>query len=534
VPRQAGFSARPRGRRTWRSLAAWLAGPLGILSGGVALLVLHCVDVGPRACRAPAGLVLVLVGLFEGRTVVAAWRTGAIAALSLHRRQLFWRWLVAGPVACYLGVLGLGPSTGTAYLYAASVAVWSLFAFLPLVLPAPRRAWLAELLDAHPVRKAGWCGLGLLLSFAGSESLVRIYAWAAGERLEGAYVARSRVLAPGSQFQGRLVNALGYWDDSFEPAPRAGVTRVVALGDEAVLSGSVDTNHLALVERRVPGIEVYNFGLQGAGPREYGALLGHEAGAYRPDVVLTFISVGDDVSDELPAPGVFEWQGLGLYQLGALALAPPGGVARPAWAWLSAPGPTPFEDSGRATPPFHDSGPSRLLALAPPGGDAMIPLRPEAALDREAYLRIAAAGMRVCRTPMDADMQGRWQQMLAHLEEIVAGCRQREIDLALVLVPTACQVSPSLCETLRRRAGIEPDQLDLELPQRRLTVFAADHSVPVIDLLPHLRASSVSPYERNTASWNDCGNHIAADAIGQWLQGRQGSLMAARTEQPSR
>jgi hypothetical protein len=313
---------------------------------------------------------------------------------------------------------------------------------------------------------------------------VRTYGLLTGGNLSGAYAARRRVLPPGHAYAGRRVNAQGYWDDDFSLAPRPGVFRIAALGDAMVLCGAAGTNYLDQVERRVPNVEIYNFGIPQVGPREYAAQLAHEVLAYQPDMVLTFISIGDDIAQPTPAPGPFDWRGLGIYQLGICTLRPSGELAAP------------------------------LL-------DARF------VNDREGFLHAAAARLTVCRTPIDGAMRDRWQETLFHLDQIVRICRDQEIATALVLVPGEFQVCSPLCESLRRNAGYDSNQLDLELPQRRLTEFADQRQIPVLDLLPHLRASTAHPYERNDYRWNDSGNAIAADVVGGWLQRRYGAQLAA-------
>jgi hypothetical protein len=129
-------------------------------------------------------------------------------------------------------------------------------------------------------------------------------------------------------------------------------------------------------------------------------------------------------------------------------------------------------------------------------------------------------------------MLSHWQRTLSYLEEAAASCRRGGIELVVVLVPAACQVSPALCQTVARRAGLTAADLDLELPQRRLALESAQQGAAVIDLLPALRASAVSPYARNESTWNDHGQRIAADAVGEWLERRFGQLVATTARSP--
>jgi hypothetical protein len=72
-----------------------------------------------------------------------------------------------------------------------------------------------------------------------------------------------------------------------------------------------------------------------------------------------------------------------------------------------------------------------------------------------------------------------------------------------------------------------PGQLDPELPQRRVTQFAAQRNIPVIDLLPVFRSSQQAVYLPNRAEMSDHGIQLAVDVVGSWLLARYGSELAS-------
>jgi hypothetical protein len=456
------------------------------LAGGGWWLWRHATDASASAFRAPAGLILIALGLLQARILIRAWQSGALARTNLPGQPLFWRWLLAGPIGCYAAALWLGSPAG-AYFFVAALALWYTVAVLPLALDAQWRRSCAGWLHRPAIGTIGWSAFAALGLLAALELTVRTYGWFTGGHLPGAYLARDRALPPGLEFRGGRVNAQGYWGNDFTAARRPGVFRIAAVGDGMLLTGDARTNYLAEVERRVPGIEIYNFGIPSVGPREYAAQLAREVLTYQPDMVLTFISIGDDIAQPTPAPGTFDWRGLGLFQLGACA-----------WGASA---------SEVTLPPDSRSSP-----------------------DRDHFLRATAGRLAVCRTPMDQAMRDRWQETMSHLDQIVRQCQGQGISMAIVLVPGEFQVSATLCESLRRNAGLERGQLDLDLPQRRLVEFADQRQVPVLDLLPHFRATSEYPYERNDVGFNDAGNAIAADVVGGWLQHRYSSQLAAMSQ----
>lgn len=83
-----------------------------------------------------------------------------------------------------------------------------------------------------------------------------------------------------------------------------------------------------------------------------------------------------------------------------------------------------------------------------------------------------------------------WDDSLRVLERLVGLARARGVPIVLVVFPVEVQLDAAAMERYRRDFGVSvpPQALDGE-PQRRLVNFGAAHGVPVIDLLPALRAA---------------------------------------------
>jgi len=459
--------------------AVLVAIALAVITDGLMHWAIHLSGRFSSGERGPAGLVLILLGTVQLSIARRLWtRPAAAERLSFKGNSLYWRWLLSGAVACFLLTLSLGAGSET---YLASVAGWYTLTLLPLVVT--RTAW-EKLAAARRLGSTGNLLFAAALALIAAEFGARLYGWIGDQRLDVMHVARQRALPPNTEFRGQAVNRLGYWGEEFESQPQPGVFRIAAVGDGVMLSGTAETNFLMQVKRRMPHVEVYNFGIPEAGPREYAAQVACDIANYRPHLVLAFFSVGNDVTHELPVPGCFEWQGLGLYQLALRLIA---------------------------------AGNPSLLCYG----------RDEAVVDdAERYLREAAASLSVCRTPIDEQMHRRWQVATEHLSDLIQQCQDRSIPAALVIVPGEFQVNRALRAILQRRAGYKECQLDLELPQRRLAVFGEEQRVPVIDLLPHLARAEEFPYCRNDRLWNDLGNSIAADVLGNWLDQRYGAQIA--------
>lgn len=462
---------------------------LACLSAGIWILIQHATCSTTCPGRAPAGIVLLVLALAQMRIAWVAWLNRTAAAMRLESNPLFWRWESSGPVICYLAALSQGPGIGALFFFLAAVAAWHTLGITPLVLAHSARERWSQWLAARSLRLSGWVAYIALALSAITESSAQFYSMATGGRPSGAYVAHCCALTPGLDLHGRRVNERGYWDEHPAGPPHPGVVRIAAIGDCMLLGGTSETNHLSQVERRMPLLQIHNFGRPHVGPREYAAQLEQDVSMARPNLVLVYLSIGDDIIEPSAAPALseFDWRGLGTYQYGFRSFAPLG--------------------NSPAAFPVNQSEP-----------------------DREAFLQRSAVRLTVCRTPIDSELAERWDEALTQLQTIIELCRNCGAEAGLVLVPGEFQVSATLCDSLRRHAGYESQQLDLDLPQRRLTEFASRHNVPVLDLLPYFRASAQYPYERNDLHWNDHGNAIAADALAHWLQRRYGSQVASNNQ----
>jgi hypothetical protein len=478
-PAKRQVSAPRRGRLSFLiALAA-----LSFLWAGADLLYRHFTSEVNRPFRSASGWMLVGLAVVQIRIAWEAWRRRDSIDLSrFGLRSAYVRWFLVGPVVCYLSMMAVGPERHARYLFRAAIGLWFTVMLLPLVLP-PRpfagRSW--AWLNWPAPRWAGNTVFTLLTLAVAAELALRTYASVAGQRVEAAHLAQQCVLPPGSDFRGAKVNALGYWDDEFQARRRAGVYRIAVLGDELTLSGSAETNFLNRIERRLTDIEIYNFGVPQTGPREYAATLAQHVLSFQPDLVVTCLSLSDDVTGRLPLPSQFDWSSLHLYQL-LRGSAP----EQPLWrdAYLSAP------------------------------------------REQEAFLRDAAGRLAVCRAPLDDRMRRRWQQTFGHLSEMARVCRRSDVPVVLLAAPSDLQLDARLRETLCRRLGRRPEEIDIELPQRQLSQYARQHDLPLIDLFPHFRNASQGVYGRHASQWNEQGNELAANVLGDWLQSRYAARLA--------
>jgi hypothetical protein len=408
------------------------------------------------------------------------------AALVVSHVGKFVGRLLTGTVICYAFALGVESSAAASQLFIAGMATWYTALLVPVVFPqilrGPSQVWLRRWL--HRLESAAVVGALLLVT---AECGLRLLDWYSGNPLVPATNLTHLKFAPGTTLRGLTVNRHGYWDEDFRPHT-AGKLRVAVLGSDVVLGGDAGTNCLVLLEQRLPNLEVFNFGVSRGGPQHYASQLQEDILPHQPDLVLAFVSIGHDLAVRPAAPPTHDWRELRVLQF----------------------------RSRHCTPP---------LAHAAAGfGD---PQRPA---DYESYLRLTSRRLTVCRTPIEHSMKAHWRDTTEQLQRTAAACRDRQLTLGLVLVPGDFQISSALCEAATRRAGLESRQLDLELPQRRLAGFAQQHGLPLIDLTPHLRAATPSPFGRHECDLNEHGQAIASRVIAAWIERRYASHLAALSD----
>jgi hypothetical protein len=315
-------------------------------------------------------------------------------------------------------------------------------------------------------------------------------AWQGGSILVSQALDANR-LRPGHDYgAGLRGNRLGYPGSEFERERRPGVLRIAALGDSFAVGPAVPfaDNYLTVLEGSLESTEIYNFGVSGAGPREYRAVLEKDVWVHQPDLVLLSLFVGNDITEELATPRHLDPRQHALYLL----------VERGYRLWREAR----RRPADSASPPVRDSVP---------------PLSPQA------FREVEARRLAVCVTPVAPVTEKKWQRALGHLDAIVRRCQSRAVPLVVVLIPDEFQVTPAVLAEAVAEAGVEHDRVDLDLPQQRLRAFFAERDVPCLDLLPTFAGVS-DTYAVHDTHWNVRGNRLAAGRIREWI----GPLLPSR------
>jgi hypothetical protein len=397
-----------------------------------------------------------------------------------------------GVVGAYVTVsLALGGTPLARPVFQGGVIAWALFLAAVHWRSHLQSPTVAESLPANSrqywpiLARVEVIAFNLVLTLVLAELAVRAFAAWAGTSLIISDTLDAHRLTPGQDYGGGLRgNALGYPGADFQPDKRLGVFRIAALGDSFAIGPAVPfaDNYLTFLETKLPGVEVYNFGVSGAGPREYQAILHRDVWAFQPDLVLLSIFVGNDITETLATPRYMDPRQNGVY----LLLTRGWRLARENWRQ-------------RSSPP---AGPKRLPA---PG------------LSPKTFREVEARRLEVCLRTVPGALEKKWRRVLTHLEYLATDCRRREVPLAVVLIPDEFQVNPAVLGEALEERKLSSRELDLELPQRRLAGFFRERGVRCLDLLPIFRGVP-DTYALRDTHWNVRGNRLAAREIARWLR----------------
>lgn len=470
MPERFRFAARGTRRLDRAALCVATAIPLGLIAAA-GLGVSRWAKGEPNPLLWPSVFVLVAcagwqVWLLLGLVRQRCWQRVS-AAYGCVR---YWQSLLSGAAVLYLVVLCLGPISGIGWGWLAAVAVWQSVLLLPLaVSPQVSENW-RRWMETHRAGRLNWliaASVGLLVV---GEGALRVR----GTLADGARQVERVELA---QWQASA-DELDFgsdWTAAFD-VERARF-RVALLSDDAPHAATLRALSQR-IQQAAPGSEIVTLNLSLADASN--GRLDEELATSKPDVVLAVM------------PACSEWA--------------PAEVQRSLF------------DRDRfelARVVFGSS------AEAEPGGLPAVPH-----VDYEAFLNESSGDLAACRTPLDEPMRRRWGRTFAALDGAVDTCRAANVPLALVVVPGELQINEGLRATLLRRCGMTTEQVDLELPQRRLAGYAQQRAVPLVDLLPHLRHCRQAVFARHQTELSERGNIEAAAAIGGWLESRYGTQMS--------
>jgi hypothetical protein len=288
------------------------------------------------------------------------------------------------------------------------------------------------------------------------------------------------------------------------------IRRVLLLGDSFLEAKQVseqdalpDRLNVRLQDGMAPPTELLNAGTFDWSQVHEHLYLRHAGPILRPDLVLQFFYVGNDVSDLWPR------------SRGELR-----DLERPV-ATVDEDGRLQFPEWRRRTPDQRD----RLL-----GGlnrrSTVLRTYETGVLDKLRYgerdgLGIEGQLLEVFRFKETPQETRAWKTVEALLLATRDEAERQGARYALVIVPGKWQVHKEDWQALlAARDEPDDDRWVLRGPNRRLTQLAEAHQIPVLDLLPPMRDAADAGrrlYHGVDIHWNAAGHEVAAQSVAEFL-----------------
>lgn len=350
------------------------------------------------------------------------------------------------------------------------------------------------------------------------------------------------------------INARGLRDREIGYDNPSGAFRILSLADsfgEALQVDLQQTYHKQLEQNLAQAlgrpVEVLNAGVGGWGTDQEAIFYVAEGFRYEPEVVMLAFFVRNDAVNNY----------------GPLEIARNGGSEQKQFFSLSPTGeliPPPLEEMAQAevvevpqtnpdyAPEEHDppllgladtwwrwSALYRLVMPHLRNVPAVVQVvGPSGILGGEAVIRAnhpaVPVPFLVYQSPPDAEFEAAWQLTEAILLRLRDEVEQRGAKFMVVIVSAPEQLDQT---ALTGVMAARPDlQWDVDAPNRRLTAFLTEASIPHLDLLPIFRQASGPDqpplHFQHDQHWTPAGHALAAKAIEQFLLSEFGAGLAAQ------
>ena len=289
----------PRTPLSFADLVPFIMAAVQLSTGGLFLALAWFTP--PVEYRSWAGALILAAAVVQGKLALKALKQRRAVRGNIFRRTSFWRTAFVGVVLCYAGALVLGPNPSTPYLFVAALSVVSTLLLLPIsVSPQILEDWKRISQKRIPRRTAAamFTGVAAVVS---AEVFFQGYGWVSDHGwLSFAQLQTSQSNIAPSAF----VSLPG---QATSPESE-GQFHVAVIGDEITLGGPHNDAALAQLELTMPWIRVTNFSMPNVAPRHYAKQLAERVLQTRPNLVMAFVSVGEDVLSESSGSDLFDWR----------------------------------------------------------------------------------------------------------------------------------------------------------------------------------------------------------------------------------
>lgn len=296
---------------------------------------------------------------------------------------------------------------------------------------------------------------------------------------------------PHSYNFGFRLNSKGFKDEEILEK-RTGVYRILGIGDSFAF-GIVpyDQSYLTLLERKFQeqsfDAEVINFGIPSIGPKDYLSLLLDEGLDLEPDMLLLSFFTGNDFGESEPRK-------LQSYSYVASLLQ----------YFLSL---------------FQNYEGQLILAGAEYCDDCPT-------LNEDEHLKVEFIRSFVY-DKSSPRFSAYFERAMVHLRKISDICREKNIDLLVVVIPDEIQINAKLEANVLSKfyPEITADKWDITQPNERLAAELDRLGINNIDLYKYFKENPTAQYYKPRDShWNVAGNELAAVTITNYIQNMRATI----------
>lgn len=296
----------------------------------------------------------------------------------------------------------------------------------------------------------------------------------------------------------------------------ADVYRVLVLGDSYAEGADVHvadvfTSRLETQFRQAGcPVEVINSGVGGYGTDQEALFLQEEGWSYSPDLVVLALTIDNDIHDNI-------MKGYCRVTIDGAVCAPPrrGSVTRQLVVTVKA-----LLQAHLHTYHFVRQKAARLYSVRL----VLQRLGLSEFNDADELQQQVTMPLSLFLRQEPDDVAEGWQLTQGILTWIVRETRTRDIDFAIILIPSGLQLDDSGFAEAIRAAGVPAAAFDRTRPNRQMADFGSAHSIPVVDLLESFRKRQDGGEQLVDGHWNSRGHAVAAEVIQRELGQRIGGL----------
>ncbi|MCP4897823.1 MAG: hypothetical protein GY906_12695 [bacterium] len=298
------------------------------------------------------------------------------------------------------------------------------------------------------------------------------------------------------EFELRVASA---WNEPIATDNSSNRLRIIGLSDSFGLAGSSQNYHRLIGDKLktwAPPYEIVNFSVAGYELQEELILLKRFGAKYDPDLVLHGIFVGNDFWGSMETtPVSFRDMPLEL-RIGLRGYFPRHFLIRQLFSNVR----VARQDTNMRAEETNVENQSGTYS-------------------RTSFLDIERKRTAICLRSIRADDQF-WKSVSGILDQIYAQSRDLGAQYVVVIHPDQFQVEPELFNELVKRYELNPNDYDLEQPQRFLRSYCTARGLPFVDLLPVFRSHEGQEglYLLNDTHYNEHGNRLAAEQVLQLFE----------------